>query len=199
MGPAIDVGPLMKANIMKENGEVVHRLIQKGLKEDEKSNQTHVSLRKEFDNSIRDKLGTKNSPDNFIDVNLEDTPLYEMYEDDTADAEGGFTGNTEDDEEPVIDTELDREVPDPEVNDNYVNASVMLTRGNIYDRGKVMGRKIDADGNEVVRTNDNPILDTREYCDEFDYEEVNELTSNVNAESMYASCDDSGNEYMMMD
>ena len=67
-------------------------------------------------------------------------------------------------------TGLDREVPTPEVNENYVNASVMLPRGKKYARGKVIGRKRDADGNAVGRTNDNPILDTRKYHVEFDYE-----------------------------
>ena len=36
-------------------------------------------------------------------------------------------------------TGLDRKVPMTEVNDNYVNASVMLPRGNSYARGKVIG------------------------------------------------------------
>ena len=49
----------------------------------------------------------------------------------------------------------------PEVNDNDVNASLMLLRVNIYARVKVNGKKIDAYGNAVGRTNDNPILDTR--------------------------------------
>ena len=62
-----------------------------------------------------------------------------------------------------MDTGLDREVSTPDVNDNYVNASVMLPIGNIYTRGKVIGRKRDADGNSIGRKNYNPILDTREY------------------------------------
>ena len=119
--------------------------------------------------------------------------MYDMYEYDTTDAEGGFAGKTEDDEDPVMTTGLDREVRMSEVNDNYVNASVVFPRGDIYYRGKVMGRKIDADGNAVGKTNDNPILDTRKYCAEFYDGEVSELTANVIAESMYAACDDSGN------
>ena len=64
-----------------------------------------------------------------------------MYEDITTDAESGFAGNTEDYEDPLMDNGLDREVPMPEFNENYVNASVMFTRGNRYDRGKFVGRK----------------------------------------------------------
>ena len=84
-----------------------------------------------------------------------------MYEDDTMDAEGGLAGNTEDDEDPVMSTGLDCEVPTPEANDKYLNDQVMFPRGNRYARGKVIGRKRDADGNAVRRKNDNPILDTR--------------------------------------
>ena len=77
------------------------------------------------------------------------------------DAEGGLAGNTEDDEDHVMST--DREVPTHEVNDNYLNASVVLPRGNIYDRGKSIREKRDSDGNAIGRANDNPILDTRDF------------------------------------
>ena len=76
-------------------------------------------------------------------------------------AEGGLSGNTEKYKRPIIATGLDHEVPTPKVNDSYVNVLVMLTRGNSYARGEVIGQKRDADGNSVGITNDNPILDTR--------------------------------------
>ena len=103
-------------------------------------------------------------------------PLYEMYEDDTTNAEGGLAVKTENDEDLVISNELDREVPSPEVNDNYVNSSVMLPRGNSYDIWKVIEQKRDADENTVGKENDNPILDTQKYRVEFDDGEVSELT-----------------------
>ena len=79
---------------MKGNSEVVNWSTYHGLKEDEKSNQYHIFSRKEFDNSIRDKLGPDISPDNFTDVNLEYTPLYEMYEDNITDSECGLADKT---------------------------------------------------------------------------------------------------------
>ena len=60
-------------------------------------------------------------------------------------------------------TALDLHVPTSEVNENYVNSSVMFPIGNTYARGKFIGLRIDASGNSVVRRNDNPILDTQEY------------------------------------
>ena len=66
-----------------------------------------------------------------------------------------------------MDTGLDQDIKTLEENNNYVNYSVMLLRGNTYDRGRVTGRKRDAYGNTVGRENNNPILDTREYLAEF--------------------------------
>ena len=51
--------------------------------------------------------------------------------------EGGLEGNNEDDDDPAMATVLDLKVPPPKVNDNYVNASVMLPRDNSCARGKV--------------------------------------------------------------
>ena len=184
---------------MKEDSEDVHLLTYRDLKEDGNSNRAHTSLRKEFDNIIRYKLGKDISLDNFPSVDLEDTTLYDKYENNTTDPEGVLVEKTKDNEDPVMATGLDREVPTPEANDKYVNALVMLPRGDSYARGKVIGRKRDTYENAVVRTNDKPILETRKYRVDFYDGEVSELTENMIVESMYAACDDSGNEYLMME
>ena len=79
------------------------------------------------------------------------------------DAKGGLADKNEDNDTPLMDTALDRQVPTPEVNVNYMKSSVMLSRGNIYTRGKVIGRKIDTSLNAVGRRNFNPILEMRRY------------------------------------
>ena len=78
LGTAIDFGPEIIAKIMKANSKVVHHSTYRGIKEDYKSNQAHVYLRKEFNDSIRDRFGPDILLDNVPDVNLEDTPLYDM-------------------------------------------------------------------------------------------------------------------------
>ena len=67
-------------------------------------------------------------------------------------------------------------VSTPEVNKNYVNASVMLLRGNTYSRRRVIGRKIYAGENSIGSTNYNPILDTHKYRVGFDDGDVSNLT-----------------------
>ena len=117
------------------------------MNEDKWKNKAHISLKEEFDSNIKDRFGPEVSPYDNPDINLDDTPLYKIYEDDTTEMEVGLVGNNKDDEDPAMDTELDREVPTLEANDNYVNSSVMLPRGNSYARGKVIRRKKDADRN----------------------------------------------------
>ena len=64
-------------------------------------------LRREFDSNTKDIFGPEISRGNFTDINLEDTPIYEMYEDNTTDMEGGFLGKTGDGEDPPMATGLD--------------------------------------------------------------------------------------------
>ncbi len=100
----------------------------------------------------------------------------------------GLTGNV-DDEPPTPSLGVVGELPTPEADDNYVNASLMLPRGNALVRRTVIGQKRDAQGNPIGNSNTNPILDSRVYPVEFEGGDVCELTANVIVESMYASCD----------
>ena len=87
----------------------------------------------------------------------------------------------------------------PEADDNYVNPSLMLPRGNVLTRGTVIGRKCDARGDPIGNAKTNPILDSRMYRVEFEDGDVCELNANVIAKSMYASCNADGNEYILFD
>ena len=110
-----------------------------------------------------------------------------------------MSDKSEDEDIPMMATGLDRTVTTPELNENYVNYSVMLPRGNTYVREKVIERKRDASRYSFGRRNDIPILYTCGYRVDFDDGKANEMTANVIAESMYSTCDDSGNEYLMME
>ena len=75
----------------------------------------------------------------------------------------------------------------------------MLPRGNSLVLRTVIGQKRDARGNPIGNANANPIMDSRVYRVEFEDGNVCELTANVIAESMYASCDADGNKYILFD
>ena len=81
LGPALNFGPEMTAKITKENGEVVHRYTYDALTESEAQNSTHISRKETFDKNIYVKLGSDVPPDDFPEINLEGTPLYDLYED----------------------------------------------------------------------------------------------------------------------
>ena len=66
------------------------------------------------------------------------------------------------------------------------------------ERGRVVGRKRDADDNPIGRAHANPILDTRRYDVEFDDGQVNELMAKIIAESMYSQCDPDGNQCVLL-
>ena len=182
LGPAVDVGTALTAKILKANGEVVPRSTLRALSPEELANPVHQERRAQFDKSIVDALGRPSVPGDFPSENL--MPELEYYEDDVD----------------VMPDAPDEELePTPEAGDRYVNADLLLPRGDTLARGRVIGRKRDADGNTVGRAHDNPILDTRQYLVEFNDGEVTELTANVIAQSMYAMCDTDGEHVLLFD
>ena len=125
---------------------------------------------------VYERLGSHVLPRELEDLGLEDTPQYDLYEDETQN-EQTF---------PQLAEELE---PMPEVGDLYIGAEILLPRGDQMARGHVVARSRDANGNVMGRSHTIPILDTRMYQVEFAGGEVTELTANVIAESMYAQCD----------
>jgi len=81
LGPAINVGPTLTAKILKANGEVVYRSTYRALIDGERTNAVHVLQRVEFDHNIQDKFGPKTSPDDFLDLNIPDTPEQNNFND----------------------------------------------------------------------------------------------------------------------
>ena len=215
LGPAIDIDPTLTAKILKANGEVVYRSTYCAITDVERANATHVLRRVEFDLNIQDKFGPKTTQDDFPDLDIPDTPEHDNFDD--VDESGrddkwvacwcaftrdrladGLPGDA-DDEIPTPSLGLDIVLPTPEAGDNYVNASLILPRGNLLARGTVIGQKRDARGDLIGNANTNPLIDSRVYCIEFDDGNVYQLTANVIAKSMYASCDADGNEYILFD
>ena len=177
----------------------------------ERANAAHLCCRIEFDLNILDKFGPETTPDDFPDLGIPDTPELNRFDDvnySSRDDEwvkrwraftgDGLTGDA-DDEFPSPSLGVDVELPMPEAGDNYVNASLMLPRSNSLARGTVIGQKRNARGDPIGNTNTNPIMDSRVYRVEFDDGDVCELTANIIAESMYASCDADGSEYILFD
>ena len=105
------------------------------------------------------------------DIGLENTPQYDLYEDETQNKQTL----------PQLTEELE---PMPEVGDHYIGADMLLPRKDHMARGHVVAQSHDANENIMGRAHANPILDLRMYQLEFGVGKVTELTPNFIAQSM---------------
>ena len=94
---------------------------------------------------------------------------------------------------------LDKEPEVTPEGGQYVNAEILLPRGDTTARGQVVCQKHDTDGKLIGRSNQIPIFVTCLYEVEFPWGEMTELASNIIAESMYAQCDVNRNEYLLLE
>ena len=88
---------------------------------------------------------------------------------------------------------------EPEKIDGYITAQVLLPRGDKYKLGTVMEKSVNDNEVPKGRAKNNPILDSREYCVEFDDGEVLEYAANIIAENLYSQVDSEGRRYLLMD
>ena len=85
LGPEIGIGPALTAKILKINGEVVQQSTYRSLTAKELNDEE--DLRPDFDQKIEDKIRPKATVNGFDDMNMEETPTFEMYGDNN-----GFKG-----------------------------------------------------------------------------------------------------------
>ena len=121
-------------------------------------------------------IGTRAVDKDFGDMGLEETPIFEKFEDESVE---GMPEEPPEELEPKQD--LSTYV--------YPNASIILPQGDRIYQGKVVRHKIDVDGNPIVREKQNPVLDNHQYEVDLTDGEVIEITDNVIPVWMYAQCD----------
>ena len=81
-GPSIDVGTILTAKILRNNGQQVHRSTYRAFTPDESVKPDYIKARDEFDTAIEDKLGPAASATYFESVPEILTPTLDRYEDD---------------------------------------------------------------------------------------------------------------------
>jgi hypothetical protein len=84
---------------------------------------------------------------------------------------------------PEIDAIVGTTGYNPEGYNGCIKSEVILPKGDKFKIGTVVWRKVDADGKPSGLSNNNPILDTREYEVEFADGDVLEYAANVIAEN----------------
>ena len=186
-----EVGSVLTAKILKPNGEVIRRntfrhLTQEELDTDENKRERHL-----FHLSVSKRLGEPVPHDELeqqFGISAV-TPEYDAYEDDEA--------------KPTVIPDVEEFVGtsdyDPEGYDGYISAQVLLPKGDEFRVGTVVRRRNDDNGNPIGRSNENPILDTREYEVEFGDGDVLEYSANVIAENLYSQVDAEGRRYVLLD
>ena len=192
LGPSIDIGPAMTAQILKDTRWVVHQSTYRTLTPDELASPSHGERRKKFDLAISSKLGKgyeseRSIEDNQDDTTLVETPTYDLMDEDR-----------EDQEMQARKVRFDDELSSS-MGDNYIGAEVTLVpAGEKWTSGRVKRRKCNPDGSDLGCANANPILDTRVYEVEFEAGAMAEYSANVIAENMWAQCNSQGNQHLLL-
>jgi hypothetical protein len=87
---------------------------------------------------------------------------------------------------------------DVEAFDAYLQAEVLLLKGDDLMTGTIVGQKRDANGNPVGCHNVNPILDSRVYEVQFPDGHVEDYAANVIAVCIYSQVDNEGNQFLLL-
>ena len=182
LGPSPGVGTFMTTKILTKDGSYFHTLTFRPLNSDEIENEKEERLA--FLAQVEQRLGDKSKSEDFDDDLALDQYDLEPYDDND---DGG------------IDQMPDREDQKFEHFDQYLNAEVLIARGDRMTTGKVKSRKRANDGSLRGTGDANPILDTRSYMVEFPDGSEAEYSANVLAENMYAQCDTDGNQFLLME
>ena len=77
--PMINIGPALTSKILKMNGEVVQQSTYRSLAAHKMNYEE--DLQREFDKKIEEKLRLKATVKYFDYMNMEETPMFEMYSD----------------------------------------------------------------------------------------------------------------------
>jgi hypothetical protein len=189
IGVAHNIGQAMCFLVLPSSGIPIARSTVQSISDAELQSPVVQQSIKDFDLTIHEKMGGE------ID---EDSLAFEIGSDELnkaladADEDGYFLPAEPDAEKP------DADDYDEETYSRFTSAQVLLPKGGYEYIAKVIGRKLDADGNPIGRYNPNPILDTTVHEVQFPDGTVQEYAANVLAEALYAQNDDDGNHWLLL-
>ena len=190
IGVAHRIGQAMCYWIIPESGVPIARTTIQMITSDEMATIEVQTSLKAYDEAIQKKIGDQ------VDEAELPGPMQGMMHPEDEEDDALDHGNFEPFAPSLAMPEADEF--DAETFDNYLQAEVLLPKGDNLVTGMVTGRKRDADGNPVGRRNTNPILDSRVYEVEFPDGHVEEYAANVIAECIYSQVDDEGNQFLLL-
>ena len=202
LGPAHDIGQGLAYYILNDEGKLVIRTTVSSINSEEKMNSATKSQMDEYTTSMESFIGnfTQATQDKYIDST--DDPYQNIFEDDELDDEHVLLQERGEDGEPFtrLDLdELDHDSPYAEEGDRYIGMKVPLPHPEgEMKQATVKRRKKNEDGTLRGTSNDNPILDTREYEVEFDDGSYSEYSANALAENLYNHIDENGHSHSLL-
>ena len=194
LGVSHRVGQAMCSWILQDNGIVVARSTTQRVTKDEKITDSFKDRLKRFDEKV----------DSMLKVKPNDRLLIPLLENDSDYHEVSFHQDEyENDFESYEPIEKDTVMPDADdfigdTLDEYINAELLLPKGDEWISATVVKRKRGADGNLIGKRNPNPLLDTRVYEVQFPDGHSEEYTANLIAEALYSQTDEFGNQYLLL-
>lgn len=198
LGPAHQVGQSCSYWILKSNGEAIVRSTVIPAPDSELNTLELKNMMENFTTSVHSIIGD-HSNSIVRGVTIDQDRVFETT----------FNYNPEDDDEVRFpwSSELSDLSPYDDTNekaieemDEYVNTHFqMMNEEGIPILVKVKGRKRDQHGNLVGERNPNPILDTRVFNVEYPDGRMEEVSTNVIAESLFSECDADGFNTAILD
>ena len=171
LGPSDGFGNEMCQWILRVNGRVIPRQTVRPLTIEELASQTEVNKRAAFDLAIKRKLG------NSIAAPEEPNDDFESFNED---------------EHTMPET-------DGEDYDNLVNVEVLLPHQDKMMHATVVGRHVNSDGNEMGRTDANPVINMAVYDVMFPDGAIKQYAANVIVDNVWAQVDQDGNHHLVLD
>ena len=198
LGVAKNVGTSMTFWVLTEKATVVARSTVTKLSEEERRKPAQQANIKDFDESIKQKIGDHKSSSR-EDKKALDKAIGEGW---NPEIPGDLFDDMSNDDK-VVQEEPEASMPEvdnytTDAYDIYLNADVLLPKGGDLSRGKVIRRTKDHEMKPVGLRNSNPILDTREYDVEFEDGEVGTYQANLISEHMHTQCDEYGHLIQLM-
>jgi hypothetical protein len=193
IGVADDHGSAMTYWVIGKSAEPVARSSVQAVQPEEFSTDSFKAHAKELDDGINKAIGDNVSKEDFkanYPHGIDAVP-YDIFEGEDDD---GYAPVEPDSLRPDADDH-----PSPDAYDQYLTANLLLDRGGSTVRGTVVRRKRDEMGRLVGKSNNNPLLDTREYEVEFPDGSIDYLSANIIAETMYSQVDQDGHEHLLLD
>ena len=204
LGPAYTSGQGLASLILTEKGKVKTRSTISPISPDELKSTEFLRRQQEFTTEMESHVGNfSKATTTSVDVFNENDPYALLFElDDAMDEEEIEPYEVDDAGNPIQVPSAENfnssDAPFMEAQDAHIGLHVSLPSQGEIMHGVVKERIRNPDGTLKGTSNQNPILDTREYRVEFGDGSYQDYSANVLVENLYSQIDDNGTSFSLL-